>query len=403
MDGLSSAASDSNRELEFVEHRALLSGRNATQQQPTAGAARTAATTQRCQQQLQDRRKSVIILLVLVVLGCFLYNSETVNSTLSTTTTTDPAVEGRHNSNNNNLAHNNNNQQRHGVDINSMLNFINESASKMYYPDNFPDLLFVLKQIQVVQKDDDNINDDDDTTATSMSNNSQPTATTKNVTQYVLLQSMNTYWKQAHPFRKHQLGFNQQFLLDAVQILNRNVPSLLELNGHNDNENSSNYLRLHQRIHDAGGSMPFYTNWKLHLNTNLTQVICPDKNRNSKSNITIPAIPIFQRALPVGCFGGNGTTDATLYNDYDYWTIPTSSILQQLEPQFGIWTSRTSGKQHRAVVIAVPAVDPSALLPPFEVDITNKTIHSLRQKAENKYLSEQLVCKDCTAFGGGCF
>jgi hypothetical protein len=243
-----------------------------------------------------------------------------------------------------------------GVSLLPFVTYIDQSASQMY-PDNFPDLLFVLEQRQVTDVD-------------------ALTETSKNITQYVLLQSMNTYWKQAHSFRKNLLPFHQDLMDNAIKTLNRNVPSLAELESGQFEDTNSFYANFHLRVHQAGGSFPFFTNWKVYYDN----IAAECENHN---------VPIFQRAIPETCSTGK-----------DFWTIATAPILQQLKPKFGAVMPR-GPKQEQAVVVAVPEIDlnslPSGDASTKAMNEMKETVETLKKWAED-LMPEKLVCKYSTIY-----
>jgi hypothetical protein len=224
-----------------------------------------------------------------------------------------------------------------GVSFPPMLNFINESAGAIY-PDNFPDCLFVLKQTM------------------------QPKT---NRTKYVLEQSMNSYWKHAIGFRRVMLKLDTEVLEKMVEKLNLDAPAYAHLEDNlleKQNHYGTHHAIIHQRIHDAGGSFPFYTHWK---------VIHPDASICENPS----AFPIFRRAIPIEC----GET-------FSYWTIPTAPILKQIKTI--PWAKKLDKNLPRENLQKMVVVATIA----SEVSRPNKELEWLRDKGRGA-LADKLHCK----------
>lgn len=225
-----------------------------------------------------------------------------------------------------------------GLSFLSMLNYISESASQMY-PNNMPNHLWLIKEVQPYEK-------------------------------YIFLQSMSTYWKQAHAFRKRQNPLNYELFDEVFQQLNKeapycisNVSAALPTNG------TCTHGLLYRRIHEAGGSLPFFLNWRLYYSVNDTR--CAPQS-----------FPILQRATPSIC--GNAT---------EYWTIPTAPLWGQVPKkevlQLGRWGAEPVKKS--AVVVAIPH-DDAAILPPNATDSRQEALHQLQAlQTSDSQLAEKLV------------
>lgn len=226
-----------------------------------------------------------------------------------------------------------------GVSFPPMLNFINESAGAMY-PDNFPDCLFVIKQ-----------------TVSSETNR----------TKYVLEQSMNSYWKHVVGFRRVMLKLDTEILENMVERLNLDAPAYTHLEDDllkKKNHYGTNHAIIHQRIHDAGGSFPFYTHWKV-----------PHPNASICENPS--AFPIFRRAMPIEC-GHN----------FSYWTIPTAPIFRQIKTI--PWAKKLEKNLPRENLQKMVVVATTAT----EFSRPNEELDWLRDKGRGA-LVDKLHCKLC--------
>ena len=199
------------------------------------------------------------------------------------------------------------------------------SSAGILYPNKFPDCLYILQQ-------------------------SVEVAT--NRTKIQLLQSMNTYWKHAVGFRKVHLRLNLQLLVDVVQVLNEQAPTLEDLK-QREGQNQRTTINplphaflLHQRIFRSGGSFPFFANWNPSPNFNLDSC-------RSAGNKTDPngLVPVFQSAVPLDC-----------WPEMSYLTVPISPILKHVfgtakanhrKPITSMATSGPEQQQNHAVAFIV--------------------------------------------------
>ena len=235
------------------------------------------------------------------------------------------------------LSKQNTHQIAPSIPLQPMMEFMNKSAG-VVYTDHFPDCLYVLKQTVEPQT---------------------------NRTRYILEQSMNDYWKHIIGFRKVQLKFNVGILIDMVELLNMDGP----LNAHlqqnllaKNTPQRYHHQLLHQRIYDAGGSLPFYAHWR---------ILHPDPNICD----TVHKFPIFRRSLPTECS-----------DDFNYWLIPTAPIIRQIKKVNWDFKRKHMVPRHRQqpkVAVATTASEVKTPTPEWNM---------LQQKAENE-LAGKLQCK----------
>ena len=254
-----------------------------------------------------------------------------------------------------------------GVSLPPMLDYINVTASKMF-PDKLPDCLYLLRQQPIDPQDKD-----------------------QRIT-YFIEQSMNMYWKHDKSFRKHHLHYDMPLLDDATDALNQQAPvAATVLEPDKQKTNDTKHAILHQRIYEAGGSLPFLINWRPSLpTTKTTSNSCPSSHPHG--------FPIFQRALSADCSDYQNDNIA-----FQYWTIPTAPILKskyENDSEIPAIDSNQMGNRDsllQAVVVATTSTPTTYGDDDHDADTEEsialrREIQKLRQKSKTE-LADKLVCK----------
>ena len=246
------------------------------------------------------------------------------------------------------------------IKLQPLMEFMNRTAG-IVYKDHYPDCLYILKQVM------------------------EPTT---NRTKYILEQSMNDYWKHVIGFRKVQLKMNVGMLIDMVETLNMDSPLSSHLQENllkKGTPQRYHHQLLHQRIYDAGGSLPFYTHWKILHPNDVT--ICNDVHK----------FPIFRRALPTTSSGSDSTVESAttkcMNDEFQYWLIPTAPIIRQIKKVS--WSYKMEHmvprvRQQRKIAVATTST---------EINDPSTDYYTLQRKSneheQDNTLAGKLHCKFC--------